>query len=402
VDHRPGEEPSLRPTAVLPAVALLLVTAACAADDPTPEATTGEPDAPADPAEEQDPTEDTGPDADDGDDGDDGGAAVDAEVEVTTSDVVTGLEAPWDLVLAGGQRILVSKRDTGQVLEITEDGDTAELRSFDVDASGEGGLLGLAVHPDDDTVIYAYLTAAEDNRVVRFGLDDDRDAEPVVTGIPKARIHNGGRIAFGPDDLLYVATGDAADPALSADPTSLAGKILRVTPDGDVPDDNPDPGSPVYSLGHRNVQGLAWDADDRLWATELGPDVDDEINLIEPGAHYGWPEVTGAPGDDRYVDAAFVAQPPEASWSGAVVLHDGAIPQWEGDLFVAALRGQRLWRFELEDGAIVDHEELLVGDHGRLRTVVAGPDGALWVLTTNRDGRGSPAEGDDRVLRLGP
>jgi glucose/arabinose dehydrogenase len=395
----------MRPSLVLPSVALLVLSAACSpADEPPPETTDEQAEPPAD-----DP--DGAPDAADGPGGDveDDPALGDADgvddaapVEVAVSDVVTGLDAPWDLILAADGRVLVTERDTGRLLEVDEDGSTAALRTFDVDATGEGGLLGLAVHPDDGTRVYAYLTAGQDNRVVRFGLDDDADPEPVVTGIPKARIHNGGRIAFGPDGLLYVATGDAGEPALSADPSSLAGKILRVTADGEVPDDNPEPGSPVYSLGHRNVQGLAWDADGQLWAAELGPDVDDEINRIEPGGDHGWPEVTGAPSDDRYVDAAFVAQPPEASWSGAVVLHDGAIPQWEGDLFVAALRGQRLWRFELEAGAIVDHEELLVGEHGRLRTVVVAPDGSLWVLTSNRDGRGSPADGDDHVLRLGP
>jgi glucose/arabinose dehydrogenase len=396
-----------RPT-LPPVLALVLVLTACGLDDEAPDAVT---DQPADEAAgegdlggagEPDPAEGPGVDPDADPDADPG--AEPTAVEVVTSDVVTGLDALWDLAIVDGDRIVVTERDTGRLLEVDEEfGDVTELRSFDVDASGEGGLLGLAVHPGDDRLLYAYLTTSQDNRVVRFEIDDaTTDPEPILTGIPKAAIHNGGRIAFGPDGMLHVATGDAADPALAADPSSLAGKILRVTPDGDVPDDNPDPGSPVYSLGHRNVQGLAWDADGKLWAAELGPDVDDEINRIEPGEDYGWPEVTGAPGDDRYVDAAFVAQPPEASWSGATILHDGAIPQWEGDLFVAALRGERLWRFELEDGRIVADEELLVGAHGRLRTVVIGPDGALWVLTTNRDGRGSPQEGDDRVVRLGP
>jgi glucose/arabinose dehydrogenase len=390
-------------------VVIALLLAGCAPDDATDDPGTpttedvGEDDADgtdaAPGAGDADADEVDEPEAD-GTDEDDGTGAVDA-VDVATSDVVTGLDALWDLVVADG-RIVLTERDTGRLLEVDEQGSTGELRTFDVDARSEGGLLGLAVHPEDPSVLYAYYTSADDNRVVRFGLDDDADEEPVVTGIPKARIHNGGRIAFGPDGMLYVATGDAGDPSLSADPSSLAGKILRVTPDGEVPEDNPDVGSPVYSRGHRNVQGLAWDAQGVLWASELGPDVDDEINRIEPGADHGWPEVTGAPGDDRYVDAAFVAQPPEASWSGAAILHDGAIPQWEGDLFVAALRGERLWRFDLEDGAIVDHEQLLVGEFGRLRTVVVAPDGALWVLTSNRDGRGSPSDGDDRVLRLGP
>jgi glucose/arabinose dehydrogenase len=392
----------LRPSLVLSLVAVVLFAGACADDDAEPRTTA---EGPAEPGTEEDeePTGTAAPEpTEDPDDPSAEETGARDEVEVATSDVVTGLEAPWDLVLAGGDRLLVSERDTGRVLDVSDGQGPTEVRSFDVDATGEGGLLGLAVHPEDDTLVYAYLTASRDNRVVRFGLGSDDDAEPVVTGIPKARNHNGGRIAFGPDGMLYVATGDAAQPAWSADPTSLAGKILRVTPDGDVPEDNPEPGSPVYSLGHRNVQGLAWDVDGRLWATELGPDVDDEINLIGPGDDHGWPEVTGAPGDDRYVDAAFVAQPPDASWSGAAVLRDGAIPQWEGDLFVAALRGQRLWRFDLEDGAIVDHEELLVEEHGRLRTVLVGPDGALWILTSNLDGRGSPVEGDDRILRLGP
>jgi glucose/arabinose dehydrogenase len=390
-----------------PVLVLALVLLGCGPDEEAPDQAADQPtDEPAgedDPegAEEPDGPEDDGPeDADPEPDTEPGPDAV----EIETSDVVTGLDALWDLAIVDGDRIVVTERDTGRLLEIdAEAGDVTELRTFDVDAAGEGGLLGLAVHPEDDRLLYVYLTTAQDNRVVRFEIDDaTTDPEPIVTGIPKARIHNGGRIAFGPDGMLHIATGDAADPGLAPDPSSLAGKILRVTPDGDVPDDNPDADSPVYSLGHRNVQGLAWDADGHLWAAELGPDVDDEINRIEPGEDHGWPEVTGAPGDDRYVDAAFVAQPPEASWSGATILHDGAIPQWEGDLFVAALRGERLWRFDLEDGGIVDAEELLVGEYGRLRTVVVGPDGALWVLTTNRDGRGSPQDGDDRVVRLGP
>jgi glucose/arabinose dehydrogenase len=388
---------------------VVLLLAGCGTGDPPPDDPAQEPSptpdaAPDDPAEEagegtagrpdDEPEDDERPREDE--------AGESPAVEVGTRDVVTDLQAPWDLVVAGDGRILVTERDTGRLLEVGDDGTTSESRTFEVDASGEGGLLGIALHPEDDTVLYAYFTGADDNRVVRFGVDDDPEPEPILTGIPKGRVHNGGRIAFGPDGLLYVATGDAAVPELAADASSLAGKILRVTPDGDLPADNPDPGSPVYSSGHRNVQGLAWDADGQLWATEFGPDVDDEINRIEPGGHHGWPEVTGASGDERFVDAAFVAQPPEASWSGATILHDGAIPQWEGHLFAAALRGERLWRFELEDGVVVEDEELLVGELGRLRTVVVGPDGSLWLLTSNRDGRGSPRQGDDRVVRLGP
>jgi glucose/arabinose dehydrogenase len=396
----------LRRTLAL-AAAVGLVLASCQlGDDPAPGT-------PADPGEAAPDDADVSPDdadedvpaSDEGDASDDDTATEpddDQPVDILTEDVVTGLDALWDLAVAG-DRVLVTERDTGRLLEVDDDGEVTEVRSFDVDAMGEGGLLGLAVHPGDDTLLYVYLTAADDNRVVRVGLDDPgADPEPIVTGIPKAAVHNGGRIAFGPDDLLYVGTGDAAEPSLSADQDSLAGKILRVTADGEVPDDNPDPASPVYALGLRNVQGLTWDADGTFWAAELGPDVDDEINRIEPGGDYGWPEVTGTPGDDRYEDAAFVAQPPDASWSGAVVLEDGTIPQWEGDLFVAALRGERLWRFEVEDGRIVEADELFGSEFGRLRTAVVGPDGALWLLTTNRDGRGQPRDGDDRIVRVGP
>jgi glucose/arabinose dehydrogenase len=325
-----------------------------------------------------------------------------ADVEVVLTDVATDLEAPWDVAWLDDGRTLVTERDSGRLLELDDDGVVSELRTFEVDPAGEGGLLGLAVGPDGATV-YAYLTTAEDNRVVSFAADDPAADEVVLDAIPSATTHNGGRIVFGPDGLLYVATGDAQDQPAAQDPGSLAGKVLRVTPDGDVPDDNPFDGSPVWSLGHRNVQGLAFDADGRLFAPEFGPDRDDEVNLIERGANYGWPEVTGAAGVDGFVDPVLVRQPGDASWSGGAVLTDGAIPQWEGDLFVASLRGERLYRVPLEDGEVAgEPEELFVGELGRLREVTQAPDGSLWLLTNNRDGRGSPGDGDDRIVRLGP
>lgn len=324
----------------------------------------------------------------------------DDEVTLELTDVATGLEAPWDVAWQGG-RVLVTERDTGRLLELADDGSTEEVRTFEVDASGEGGLLGLTVGPDDQ--LYVYLTTASDNRVVRLAPGDDGAPEVILDAIPSSSVHNGGRIAFGPDGMLYVGTGDARDPAAAQDPSSLAGKILRVTPDGEVPGDNPTAGSPVWSLGHRNVQGLAWDAEGRLYASEFGPDVDDEINLIEPGRNYGWPEVTGDADAEGFTDPLVVRQPPEASWSGGAVLTDGVIPQWAGDLLVGALRGERLWRIPLRDGQLDgDPEELYVGDFGRLREVTQAPDGSLWLLTNNRDGRGSPRDGDDRIVRIGP
>jgi glucose/arabinose dehydrogenase len=374
-----------RSLAVLSALALL---AACSPSDDEVEDTAPEPPT-AEPTEDPEP-EEPGPDVED----------EPGEVELTVTDVATDLEAPWDVAWLG-DRVLLTERDTGRLLELDDDGSTTEVRTFEVDDAGEGGLLGLAAGPDE--LLYLYLTTSSDNRVVRVDPDSDDEPEVVLDGIPSQRTHNGGRIAFGPDGMLYVATGDAQDRPASQDPDSLAGKILRVTPDGDVPDDNPTPGSPVWSLGHRNVQGLAFDADGRLYAPEFGPDVDDEVNLIEPGANYGWPEVTGAADVDGFVDPILVRQPAEASWSGGAVLTDGAIPQWEGDLFVASLRGERLWRLPLADGAVDgEPEELYVGEHGRLREVTQAPDGSLWVLTNNRDGRGSPRDGDDRILRIGP
>lgn len=326
----------------------------------------------------------------------------DAPVQVQVSVVATGLDAPWDLVFAGDGAVYLSLRDTGQVVRLADGRAGQVVATFEVDAASEGGLLGLAAAPAGDA-LYAYMTTATDNRVVRFRPGQAGTPEVILDGIPKARVHNGGRLAFGPDGMLYVATGDAGVPDRAQDPGSLAGKILRLTPDGAVPGDNPFPGSPVYALGLRNVQGLDWTAGGTLYASMFGPDVDDEINRIVPGGNYGWPEVSGQAGVAGFIDPVFVRQPPEASWSGLAVLTGGAIPQWEGDVFVAALRGRRLWRLRLgPDGAVADAEQLLVGELGRLRQVRQAPDGSVWVLTNNRDGRGDPGPDDDRIIRLGP
>lgn len=314
--------------------------------------------------------------------------------------VASGLEAPWAVAFAPDGRVFVTERDTGRVLEIGG-GAPREVQRLDVDASGEGGLLGLAVSPSwaTDGLLYAYYTSTSDNRIVRFRLGER--PQPIVTGIPSASIHDGGRIAFGPDGMLYAATGDAARPGRAQDLRSLGGKILRMTPDGQPPADNPFPGSLVYSYGHRNVQGLAWAGDGTLYATEFGPGRDDEVNRIQPGGNYGWPMVTAEAGREGLIDPVFVVQPGEGSWSGATFLVNGAIPRWEGNLFAAGLRGQRLWRLVLgADGSVAQAEPLLTGQLGRLRAAAQAPDGSLWVLTSNRDGRGSPHPGDDKIIRL--
>ena len=216
----------------------------------------------------------------------------------------------------------------------------------------------------------------------------------VFDGITEATFHNGGRIAFGPDGMLYVGTGDAGETASSQDPDDPNGKILRLTPDGDPAPGNPTSGSPVYSLGHRNVQGLAWDAQDRLWATEFGQNRLDEVNLIQPGRNYGWPEVEGRGGTagGRFTNPAVTWSPAQASPSGAAILGD--------TLYVAALRGERLWTIPLRDGTAGRPRAELVGRYGRLRTVAVAPDGALWLTTSNAGDGSSTPGGDDRVLRF--
>lgn len=316
--------------------------------------------------------------------------------------VVAGLEIPWDVAWTDDGRAFVTERDTGRLLQVDPDtGSATEVATFDVDSRGEGGLLGLTAHPDGER-LYAYYSAAAhgDNRVVRV-TPGAADAEIIVDGIPHASIHNGGRIAFGPDGDLYVATGDAGESSRAQDPSSLGGKILRVTPDGGVPADNPIAGSPVYALGLRNVQGLAWDAGGRLLASEFGPGCDDEVNLIVAGGNYGWPDPCGETREGA-IEPVIVRQPPVASWSGATIPRRSAVPEWDGQLLVAALRGERLWRFALDGETVTGAAETFVGDYGRLRHVEQAPDGSLWLLTSNRDGRGDPVAGDDRIVRVAP
>ena len=324
-------------------------------------------------------------------------------VEVETSVVATGLAAPWGLAFLPGGEALVTERDSARLLRLDPSGTVEEVGTLPADGSGEGGLLGIAASPtyDEDGLVYAYYTTAEDNRVVRFRLGEE--PEPILTGIPVNTYHNGGRIAFGPDGLLYVGTGEAGDKPISQDVSSLGGKILRINPDGTIPTDNPFGQSPVYSYGHRNVQGLAWDEDGQLYATEFGQNIYDEVNKIQAGGNYGWPEVEGEGGEPGFIDPISTWATSEASPSGATILRDGAVPQWEGDFFMAGLRGQRVWRLDLDDaGNVAGREELLSGEAGRLRLVTQAPDGSLWVLTNNRDGRGTPGPDDDRILRLAP
>lgn len=318
-----------------------------------------------------------------------------APIPVETVDVATDLQAPWSVAFHGSTP-LVSERDTARILEVTADGDTRVVATIDdAQPRGEGGLLGLAVH---ENFLYSYYTTADDNRIVRFPLTGEPgalstgDPEVILDSIPRANTHNGGRIAFGPDGMLYATTGDVNHPDHAQDETSLAGKILRITPEGTVPVDNPFPGSPVYSMGHRNPQGIAWDGDGVMYSSEFGQSTWDELNIITPGGNYGWPVVEGIANRDGFIDPIQQWRPAEASPSGMTIAGKS--------IFVANLRGQSLQQIPLT--APDTSRVLLDGEFGRLRDVVTAPDGTLLVLTNNTDGRGSPTPGDDRMLRIDP
>lgn len=314
--------------------------------------------------------------------------------------VATGLEVPWGIAFLPDGTALIAERDSALIKALGRSGDLRTAGEVPgVVPSSEGGLLGLAVSPsfDQDQMIYAYFSTAEDNRVVRMEYDGRSlgEPEPILTGIPVGSIHNGGRLLFGPDEMLYVSTGETGDADLAQDPDSLGGKILRTAPDGSVPSDNPDPDSPVWTSGHRNVQGLAFDDRDRLWATEFGSDVWDELNLIEAGNNYGWPAAEGDSDLLGFVDPRVQWQPENASPSGLAFA--------DGHLWAASLRGERLWRIPVRsDGSVGAPEAFLLGDYGRLRTAVRAPDGSVWVSTSNHDGRGTPGPQDDRILELRP
>jgi quinoprotein glucose dehydrogenase len=345
---------------------------------------------------------------------------------------VQGLEVPWSLVFLPDGRALVSERpgrirlirdgvlqeEPYAVLAAVEGGKGLIGFILELAVGGEGGLMGLALHPDfpEEPYLYAMHTYrgpdGVKNRVIRLEDrgDHGRFDKVIIENIPGGLNHNGGRIAFGPDGMLYVTTGETFEAQLAADLNSLGGKILRLTPEGKVPEDNPFPDSPVYSFGHRNPQGLAWHPETgQLFASEHGPSGEfglrahDEINMIRPGGNYGWPNVVGAPGLKPYADPLVV-------WKETAVPPAG-MAFYDGDLFVAVLGRGALIRIslaQLRPGYRVErierwfaqapHETRL----GRIRDVVAAPDGRLYFLTSNRDGRGSPRPGDDKIYRLEP
>jgi len=326
-------------------------------------------------------------------------AASPAHAQATVdSTIASGLTTPWGLAFLPDGSALVSERDTALIKRVSAQGGrvTTVGRVGGVRPGGEGGLLGIAVPPGPrPDAVYAYYTGARDNRVVRIAWDGVRlgRQRPILTGIAKNTYHDGGRLLFTLDGALYIGTGDAGEPSRSQDPKDLGGKVLRIRPDGRPDPRNPDPRSPVLTLGHRNVQGLAVDRAGRVWATEFGERDADELNLLRPGGNYGWPQVEGPGGDPDLVD-------PRATWSPTSTASPSGVAILDDVAYVASLRGQVLWQVPLEGTRAGLPEAAPLGALGRLRTAAVAPDGTLWLVTSNTDGRGAPAAGDDRILRL--
>ncbi len=311
-----------------------------------------------------------------------------------------GLGVPWGLAFLPNGNALVGERDTGDVHVVKRGGGRRRVGHLDafsqVGRAGESGLLGLALHPDfaSNRLVYAYLSTSSDNRIVRMRYAGGRlgKREVVLAGIPMNLHHNGGGLEFGPDGLLYASTGDGEVSSRAQSTTSLGGKVLRMTATGGVPSGNPF-GNLVWSMGHRNVEGITFDRRGTLWASEFGEKETDELNMIVRGANYGWPYVEGADGAGGYRD-------PLAEWSPTSTCSPAGVAVANGRAWLGALRGECLFSVRLrgpDSGAKRKH---LAGRFGRIRQVKAAPDGSLWITTSNRDGRGTRHRGDDKVIRI--
>lgn len=337
-------------------------------------------------------------------------AVTQSKGEIPAETVIAeNLDTPWALALLPDGRLLVTER-FGRVTLIDPKGaqDPKVAGTLpSVKEIGEGGLLGIALHPDFATNKYVYLyytfsAIGNDtlNRVVRMELQSDVlvNEKIILDRIPGASNHDGGRIAFGPDKMLYIGTGDAQNPTQAQQTTTLGGKILRITDAG-----KPAPGNAfnneVYSYGHRNVQGLTWDSSGALWATEHGRSGVasglDELNLIKSGANYGWPTIEG-----------------DESQIGMVVpvYHSGGTDTWapsgaafvNGSIYFSGLRGRALYQAKIVNGRVTNFTEHLARHYGRIREVISTPDGILYITTSNLDGRGNPQAGDDKIIRINP
>jgi len=334
------------------------------------------------------------------------------EYDVVVETVAENLEIPWEIAFAPDGRIFFTERIGN--LRVIEEGQLNPEPVISIDVGrGEGGLLGLALDPnfEENHYLYLHFTYSEFlstfNKVIRFTEHNNElsDGTVLIDKIPGGPFHDGGRIKFGPDDKLYITTGDAGNANLAQDLNSLAGKILRINRDGSIPDDNPFPNSPVFSYGHRNPQGIDWHPTSKiLVASEHGPSAHDEINFVKAGKNYGWPIIVGDGNQPEYVNP--IIHTGQETWapSGASFYNSDKISGWEGKFFVATLRGShlRMLDLDLEQNKVISSDALFQDSFGRLRDVVAGPDGYLYLLTSNNDGRGAPAPNDDRILRVVP
>lgn len=326
---------------------------------------------------------------------------VPAALPVTV--VASGLDIAWAMAFTPDGRLFITERPGRLRVVINDVLQAAPVMTIAVSNAGEGGLLGLAADPSFATngYLYAFVTAPGPvNRIVRLVVTGNTASQDAVLldGIPASTArHNGGRLKVGPDGMLYATTGDANNTAFSQNAASLAGKILRLTRTGAVPPDNPTPGSYVYTLGHRNAQGLAWDALNTLYATEHGESSNDEVNRIQPGRNYGWPIIQGRGNNPAYVDPVYLFFPDTCAPSGATFVTSGLLSQWNGDLLFTCLRGVHLHRLRFAgpgSDQVIAHERLYANAYGRLRDAIVGPDGAVYVTTSNGGGA-------DRLLRIG-
>jgi glucose/arabinose dehydrogenase len=315
------------------------------------------------------------------------------------------LEIPWELVfLPDGDMLFTERHGNVTIANVNGPSPVPVFTVPDVAPEGEGGLLGAALHPDfaKNGLIYFYHTYYTNstssglaNRVVRYRLQNRKFTDPVVIfdGVRGESIHDGGRIKFGPDGCLYIACGDSSISQLAQDLNSLNGKIHRINADGSIPKDNPFPGSSVYSYGHRNPEGLAWDDKGQLWETEHGSIAHDEVNLIKPGKNYGWPVIMGS--ETRANMQSPIIQSGQDTWAPS------GLAFYEGKLYFAGLRGQSLFELTINSETPI-LKRYYNGSFGRLRDVVVGPDKLFYILTNNRDGRGYPMGDDDQIIRINP
>ncbi|MFI7546298.1 PQQ-dependent sugar dehydrogenase [Actinoplanes sp. NPDC049599] len=362
--------------------AVLALTAACSFGPPEPDVAGEPPNLPT-------PSVSAGPDS--------GGAAA-AAVTV----LAKGLEVPWGLAFLPDGGALVTERDTARILQVGPQSDADGLKVTEVqrlseaEPGGDGGLLGIAVSPKfaTDATVFVYYSTAKDNRVAKLKLKGK--PQPILTGIPHSADNNGGQLAFGPDGLLYVTTGDGTSGTQAQSPKSLGGKILRITTAGKPAPGNPVKDSPVWSSGHRNVQGIAWDAAKKMYASESNQKKSGELNVIQKGKNYGWPKVdgTGAGADAKFINPVVSWPIADSSCAGVAVL--------ENMVATACLQGQRLWMVDVTgNGTLLGQPRaVLTGEYGRLRALAAAPDGSFWVTTSNQEEGGEPAPDDDQIIRL--